>query len=72
MEAVIRIGLALALPVLLIWFQSLAAIILICGISGYLLITGMMFFCFVKYFFQHTVSGRGETNEERENPVKEL
>lgn len=72
-EAIIRLGLGLSIPILLIWFRSLPFIVLICAVSAYLLVTGMLFFCFIRYFFQHTLTGRKKpTPQERDNPVKDL
>jgi|GEM_PF-6930402 len=72
-EAVIRLGAGLALPVLLVWFRTLPFIILISVASTYLLVTGMLFFCFIKYIIQHTLPGKKTpTYEEEHNPIKEL
>jgi hypothetical protein len=72
-EALIRVGLGLALPTLLIWFHTLPFILIICALSGYLLITGMLFFCFIKYLFQHLLTGKTRlTPEEKSNPLKDL
>ena len=73
LEAVIRVMLAFALTFLIALFQSTLAIVIICGVVTYLLITALMFFCPVKSLLQHGIGGkRNITKEEKEMPFKDL
>jgi hypothetical protein len=72
-EAIIRVSLAFGLTFLIALFQSLFAIILICGIASYLLITSLMLYCPLKSLFQHGVGNRKQMSDvEKEMPFKDL
>jgi len=72
LEAVIRVLVAFALVSLIMIFQSLFAIILICGIATYLITTSMLLYCPVKSLFQHGGGDRRASSTEKEMPFKEL
>lgn len=72
-EAIIRLVIALALPISIAWLNSTFFIILICVISGYLFITVLTLFCYVKYWWRHFVKKRYDPEiKDPDMPVKEL
>lgn len=72
LEAAIRVLLAFALTFFLVIFHSLLAIILICGIATYLLITSLLLFCPVKHLLQHSAGKERESTSEKEMPFRDL
>jgi DUF2892 family protein len=72
-EAIIRAGIGLGIPFLLIIAHGLWLIILVVAATTYLLVTAFLFFCPLKYFIQHQLLGKKRaTTEEQEMPFKEL
>jgi hypothetical protein len=72
-EALIRLIIAFALPMLLIWFQDTFFIVLVCVVSGYLFMSVLMLFCFVKYCWRHYVVHKSDPKVKDPNiPVEKL
>lgn len=72
-EAWIRLIIAFALPILLIWFQQTFFIVLVCLVSGYLFMSVLMLFCFIKYCWRHYVLHKPDPKVKDPNiPVDKL
>ncbi|WP_118950467.1 YgaP-like transmembrane domain [Taibaiella helva] len=73
LEMILRLSLGLALPFMLVWVHPLWLIIVNTVVATYLLVTAALFFCPLKFFFQHVLAGnKGATKDERKMPFKDL
>jgi len=72
-EAAVRISLGLGLPFLMIWLNTSFFIWTIVFVSGYLFMTGIILFCFVKYAWRHFIVHKPDPKvEDKDFPVKKL
>lgn len=72
-EGLLRIIIGLIVGGLVFWVDGLAMIILITVVSFYLFITGAMLFCYIKYFWRHSILKiKDPVIKDPEFPVKKL
>jgi|GEM_PF-1417243 hypothetical protein len=62
-EVLIRSGIAFSLPIILIWYRPFWLILTIAIISGYLFITSLTFYCYLKALWQPRPDKRNERNQ---------
>ena len=72
-EALVRVIIGLLLGGLVFWVSSLGLIILITVVSFYLFISSAMLFCYVKYFWRHSILNiKDPVIKDPDIPVKKL
>ena len=72
-EGIVRIILGLAIGGLVFLVRDTILFVLITVVSFYLFVTGAMLFCFIKYFWRHTILGIKDPQiKDPEIPVKKL
>lgn len=72
-EAILRIIIGLATAGLVFLLDDTWEYIVITIVPVYLIITGMMLFCYIKYFWRHTILGIKDPQiKDPELPVKKL